>query len=263
MKKYITILVATLFLVSCENTNENLVQERGVAVAPIMSEPFPAAFIISDLTDSYVAFDLSLPEGTTIEKAAIEIAYNNKSVILKEITIPVSNLKITATEIFSALGISENDVTTNDTFFLYVLTTKDGKTTRSIAAISINVVCGFDETMTAGAYNFVSEDWDEAGAVTLEADPNDPYKIAIAGLIEAQGLSGNGNKVVLNINPNNYNVSGSKVVLANAGWGYTNVAFEPLAGTFNVCDGTYTVTFAISVDQGSFGNYIFVFTRPQ
>jgi hypothetical protein len=267
MKKYVMMVVAALFLGSCENTNEDLVQERGVAVTPIMSEPFPASFT-SDLENSYVVFDLSLPEGTSIDKAEIEVVYKDKKVILKAVTIPVAGLKITANELIAALGISEGDVEVGDVFYLYVLATKGGKATRSIAAMKITVFCAFDTDLTAGNYNFESADWDVEGTVTLEADPNDPYKITLVDYPEAEGLETvNGNRIVLNINPNTYGVSGSKVILAAdlGDWGlsnYTNYAYEAVSGSYDPCTGTYTVTFVISLDQGSYGSNVFVFTRP-
>ena len=79
MKKnclYILALAAAL-VAGCENTNENLVGERGKSVIPIMSEPSPA-FFTEDLDNSYVAFDLSLPEGATLEKAELKVAYRGQ-----------------------------------------------------------------------------------------------------------------------------------------------------------------------------------------
>ncbi|GHT20611.1 hypothetical protein FACS189429_8760 [Bacteroidia bacterium] len=268
MKKYIIIIAAILFLISC-NTNENLVQERGETVGLASFEAIPA-FFTEDLDNSYVAFDLeALPEGETIDKAEIEVTYGDKSAILREITLPATNVVITANEIIDALGINAGEVVVGDVFYLYILTTKNGKTTRSTAAMAIPVTCEFDTALSTGTYNFESSDWEISGSVVLEADPANPYKIYINGYPEAEGLTtGNGNRIELNINPNTFNISGPKVVLAAdlGEWGmadYTNYAYAPVAGTYSSCDGTYTVVFAITVDQGSFGNNVFVFTRPQ
>jgi len=269
MKKFVFVIIAALFVsIGCKDTNENLVQQRGKAVNVIMSEAVPSFFIDGDLENSFVGFDLSLPEGENVDKAELEVVFGNKSVILKSVQFPSPDMKITAMEMLQALGLSASNVKEGDTFYLYVLTTKNGITTRSTAALTINVTCGFDAELTAGRYTFEnSDDWGAPGMVTIEADPDDPYKIYIDGtpLVEVEELTGNGNKVELIINPNSFKVSGSKVILSDdtKEWGqpYTNVAFQPVSGTFNSCDGTFRVTFAISVDQGGFGPFAFTFKR--
>ena len=175
-------------------------------------------------------------------------------------------MKVTAGEVLTALNIPASDYNPGDVFNLYVLTTKNGKTTRSIAAFPIPVVCYFEPSMLVGKFDFESTDWDAAGSITMVADPGDPYKIYMDGYPEAEGLTtGNGNRIVLNINPNNFTVKGDKVVLASdlSEWGlpYHDYAYEAISGTYNACDDTYTVTFAITVAEGSFGNNVFVFKR--
>ena len=265
MKKYIYTIAAILLVsMSCENTNENMVQERGVAVVPIMSDPAPAYFT-DNIEASYVQFDLSLTQGETVEKASIEVSRGSKSAILKDITLPAKGLKVTASEVLSALSIPASDYHLGDVFNLYVLTTKNGKTTRSTAAFSITVVCYFDPSMLVGVFDWVSDDWEEDGTVTLAADPNDPYKIYITDYAQSEGLSGNGNQIVLNVNPNNFRVSGPKTIIADdlSEWGlpYHNYAYEPVAGTYSACNNAYTITFSITVSEGSFGNNVFIFTK--
>ena len=269
MKKYIFVMVAVLLgTISCEDTNENLVQERGKAVNVSMSEAVPSFFIDGDLENSFVAFDLSIPEGEKVDKAEMEVVFGNKKAILKGVQFPSSDMKVTATEIIQALGISPGDVKVDDTFYLYVLTTKNGMTTRSTAAMAINVTCEFDAKLTVGEYTFESASWGVSGKVTLEADPVDQYKIYFVGtpLAEADGLSsGTGNKIELIINPNSFKISGSKVIVADdvADWGdpYTNIAYQPASGSYSSCDGTFNVNFAISVDQGGFGTFGFTFKK--
>jgi hypothetical protein len=261
-------LLATVIFAGCENTNENPVQERGKAVGVIMSEPVPA-FFTSDIENSFVAFDLSLPEGETVDKSEIEVACADKKAILKSIDIPATNLKVTATEMIQALGISPADVEVGNTFYLYVLTTKNGLTTRSKAALAINVTCEFEPALSTGAYNFESSDWEVSGNVTLEADPDNPYRIFITDYPEAEGLTNvTGNRIELIINPNTFNVSGPAVILAEdlAEWGvptYRDYTYEPVSGTYNSCNGSYTVVFSITVSAGPFGNNRFIFTRAQ
>ena len=266
MKKYIYATAAMLLLsLSCEDTNENLVQERGTAVVPIMSDPAPAYFT-DNLGASYVQFDVSLPQGETVDKAAIEVARGNKSAILKEITLPVSRLKVTANEVLTALGISASDYNLGDIFSLCVVTTKNGKTTRSPAAFTIPVVCYFDPSMLVGVFDYVSDDWGEAGTITIVADPKDPYKVYLDGYPQSEGLEGNGNRIELNINPNNFKVTGPATILAAnlAEWGlpnYLNYTFTPVAGSYSACDDMYEITFFISVNVGNWGNNVFIFTR--
>ena len=261
MKKYIFALTAALCLLGCEDTNENLVQDRGGAVVPIMSDPSPAYFS-DDIESSYIQFDLSLATGETIDKAEIEVESGGKSAIVKAVSIPATGVTVTAREVLTALNISESDYNLGDVFNLYILTTKNGKTTRSIASVGIPVVCYFEPSMLVGNFDFVSYSWDEEGSVTIEADPDDPYKVFIHGLAEAQGLDGNGNGIELTMNPNNFSISGVKSVIADSGWGgYTNIAFQATTGTYSACDEVYTISFAISCDQGGFGTYVFYFTR--
>ena len=260
-------LLATVIFAGCENTNENPVQERGKAVGVIMSEPVPA-FFTSDIENSFVAFDLSLPEGESVDKSEIEVAYAGQKALLKSIDLPVANLRVTASEMVQALGLSPGNIKVGDTFYLYVLTTKNGLTTRSRAALAINVTCEFDTALTQGLYNFESSDWEVSGNVTLEADPSNPYRIILTDYPEAEGLNNvTGNRIELIINPNTFNVSGDQAILAaslaECGLTYTNYAYQPVSGTYNSCNGSYTVTFAITVDQGSFGNNRFTFTRAQ
>ena len=262
MKKYIYTIAAILLVsISCENTNENLVKERGVAVVPLMSDPAPAYFT-DNIDASYVQFDLSLTNGETVDKASIEVSRGSKSAILKDVTLPAKGLKVTATEVLSALGISASDYHLGDVFNLYVLTTKGGKTTRSVAAFSITVVCYFDPSMLVGDFDWESdEDWDETGSATIVADPNDPYKVYLDGIPQSEGLVSNGNKIVLNVNPNNFKVSGPKSTIAAEAWGYHDYTYEPVAGSYSACDEAYTITFSITVREGSFGNFKFVFKK--
>jgi len=267
MKKYIyAMLAAALLIIGCKDTNENLVQQRDTAVVPTMSKPSPAYFT-DNLDASYVQFDLSLPEGATIDKAEIEVVSGDKSAILKEVSIPVKGLRVTAAEVLKALNIPVSSYKTGDTFYLYVLTTKNGQTTRSTAAFVIPVMCYFDPSMLVGKFDWASDDWGEEGTVNLVADPANPYKIYIADYAQSEGLAGNGNRIELNVDPDNFKVSGPAVIISDdlSEWGlpYHNYAYQPVAGTYSACDDAYTITFAITVKEGSFGNNVFFFTRAK
>ncbi len=265
-KQYIfTLLVAFLIVFGgCEDTNENLVGSRGIAVVPEMSEANPA-FFTSDLENSYVAFTVNLPEGEAVDAAEVQITYEGKTVVIQEIESFPSDLNITATEVIAGLGISEADVEIGDSFLLHVVTTSAGVSTRSLAALLINVTCEFDPVLTGGSYHVVSADWEVEGDVTISVDPDDPFKLYIEDMAEMEGLVGNGNRLELNISPTSFKMSGPATVLsANlAPWGlsYTGYTYTPGVGLYNSCDGSFTMPFAISVDQGSFGTFNFTFTR--
>ena len=267
MKRIFFAIAALLLIgISCEDTNENLVQERGTYVVPKMSDPVPAYFT-DNIETSYVQFDLTLSQGETVDKASIEVVNRGVSAIVKDVTLPATGLRITASEVLSALKIPAANYKAGDAFFLYVLTTKNGVTTRSPAAFPIPVVCYFAPSMLVGDFSYYSNDWDEEGDVTIVADPNNPLKVYIYGMLESQGLvHTNGNPIEVNVNTNNFNVTGPKCVLAdNLGdWGmpsYTNHAYQAVAGTYSACDNMYRITFNITVDQGGWGNNVFFFTK--
>ena len=274
MKKYIFVLVAVLLTVSisCEDTNENLVQERGVAVVVEMSDVLPA-FFTENIEASYVQFDAALSQGDQIDKAEIEVIrirtvqgkeVQDKRGVVKTISLPETGFRVTASEIVTALNISASDFLAGDIFYLYLTTTKNGTLTRT-KGVSIPVVCFFDPSMLVGDFYYESTSWGEAGDVFLEADPDDPYKIYVDGIPESQGLTGNGNKLVFIFDPNNFNVSGPRVIFADslAEWDlpYTGHAYQPVSGKYDSCEKAYVITFAITVDQGGWGNFSFTFKK--
>jgi len=270
MKKYIFAIIAALILISCKDTNENLVQERGVYAVPVLSNVNPAIFL-PEMEDSYVSFDLSLPPGEKVDKVELEVVFGNKSAILKEVTVTETGVKVTVTptEIHRALNVPDGDYDLGNTYYLYVLTTQNGTLYRSTTRLTIPVLCPFEEEMLVGNFYFIDEDGDD-GYVTIEADPDNPYKVYITDMADAQGLTGNGNPIELTVNRNNYSVTGPKSIIAanTLEWDapYTNFAFEPVStadNVFNACDNSYTIVFELTVSQGSFGKYEFVFTKVE
>ncbi|MDR3327725.1 MAG: hypothetical protein LBT04_06340 [Prevotellaceae bacterium] len=146
--------------------------------------------------------------------------------------------------------------------------TNDNPLYNGYATCKVNVsrLCAFETDLATGDYDVVSEDWAFEGELNLEADPQDPYKIYVNGYPEAEDLTGNGNRIVLNINPEDFSITGTKVVLAGnlSEWGfpsYTNYYFQVVEGSYSPCDGTYNVIFLIGIDQGTWGNNAFTFTR--
>jgi len=128
-------------------------------------------------------------------------------------------------------------------------------------------LCEFVASTLVGTFNYESDDWDEEGSgLIFEADPDDPYKIYILGYPESEDLTSNGNRIELNIDPEDFTISGPKVIIADnlADWGlpgYTNYAFEPVSGEFDICNGTYTIIFNISTTQANFGGNEFIFSK--
>lgn len=265
MKQYkiLTFLLAfAMTMISCEDTNESLVGSRGLAIVPVISDINPA-FYTSNLASSYVAFTVDLEDGDTVDSAEIQVSFNGQTAVLQSIESFPLTVTIPALDAIAALGISESDVEIDDYFLYHVVTTKDGKSTRSQAALKVFVTCEFDPILTEGSYHVVSEAWEVEGDVTFTADPTDPYKIGVSGLFEMEGGAPNNNILYLNINPSNFSVTHEKTILGpTAPWGaYTDYAYGPVSGLYKSCTGDFEMTFAITVGAGSFGNYAFTFTK--
>jgi hypothetical protein len=129
--------------------------------------------------------------------------------------------------------------------------------------VTYSIVCPYDQAMAVGSYYTECSDWAVAGNITITADPDDPYTVYVAGLETIDGLDEDLGPLVMHIDPATYVVTADKTVLASlVTWGapYHNIAYEG-TGTFDSCTGSYLMTFEITVDEGSFGNYVFPFTR--
>ncbi|RUT78631.1 hypothetical protein [Ancylomarina longa] len=265
MKKYkilSVIIILGLFFGACDDTNENLVGSRGLAIIPVVTDVNPA-FYTSDLANSYVEFVVDLPEGESVDAAEVQVTYKGKNAVVQEISSFPVTITLQALDVIQALGISENDVKVNDSFLFHVVTTANGISSRSTAALNVFVTCEFDPALSVGSYHVVSDDWEVAGDVTFTADPSDPFKIFVAGIFEMEGGAPNNNLLELNIDPNSFKVNVVKSVLgSSAPWGsYTNYYYGPGGGLYKSCDGSFEMQFKITVDEGSFGTYNFLFTR--
>lgn len=268
MKKIKVLAILFTFSIimgACDSTYETLVGERGENVMPVITDINPAIFN-EDLANSSIAFTVSLPEGELVDAAAVEITLDDKTVVFETISTFPASITINAVDAINALGVNIDNVTTSSVFFVYVTTEKNGRKTRSkTASLKVPVVCAFDAALAFGSYHEVSGGWQVEGDVTLVADPADPYTIHIQGMQAVEGLTGNGNEVVISIDPSNFAVTGGATVLADdlSEWelSYTNYTFELLSGVYNSCDGSYVLVFDIYVDQGGWGSYSFTFTR--
>ncbi len=257
--------------VACENTNDNPVKQRGENVVPNIS--FSSSVFTTDLDASYIEFVVSLNDDEKVDKASIEMLYNgDNSVIMQEINSFPANIKIDAIDVIDKMGLIKDSISTSDVFSMYVLTTKNGKTTRSIASTNVKIVCAFDADLTQGGYVAVSEDWEAEGNVVLRADEANPYKIYVEGLNDLDGVSGL-DEVFFEIDPTTYSITNNNnefVMSADLGedWGddyagYTNYSYQLVSGSYNSCDGSYTIIFDIYCDLGGWGKYEFVFTPEE
>jgi hypothetical protein len=273
MKKmylYSSLILALAFLWSGCDTNENLVQQRGVAVVPAL-EASPA-FFTDDFDNSSIQFNASIPTEKQVESAELRVGFGGRSARVQTITSFPLEVNLTAREAMNALGLTDNDVdvVTNNTFTFYILTTSNGITTYSRAAtVRALVTCEFNPELTEGHFRIVSGAWGMDAFVTLAADPDNRYRILISGLFEAEGGEPNDNVVVLNINPASFEVSGPRSTLGGyapfatpanqAAWGAYH--WTPTSGVFRTCTGVFEITVSVTVDAGGFGSFPFVLTR--
>jgi hypothetical protein len=132
---------------------------------------------------------------------------------------------------------------------------------------SINVVytvaCPLNPDWMVGSYHAVCADFGVDGNITITADAVDPYKLYVVGLETIDGSNEDKGPLVMHLNPLTYDVIADKTVIASlTGWGppYHNIAYAG-KGTYDTCTGKYTMTFTITVTEGSFGDFVFDITR--
>jgi hypothetical protein len=132
--------------------------------------------------------------------------------------------------------------------------------------VTYPVVCGYEPALAVGSYHSKSpaSDWNSEGDITITVDATDNTKVYVVGLEEMEGLVEDVGPLVMHIDPLTFAVTADKSVLVSdvSDWGpYTNLAYQG-TGTYNSCNGTYTMKFKITVDQGTFINGAsFTFTR--
>ena len=266
---FISSLILTLFALKGCDTNENLVQQRGVAVVPALTAS--PAFFTDNFDNSSIRFNATIPTGELVEAAELRVLFGSKSARIQTITSFPLAVDLTAREVMNILGLTDNDVDveTNNTFIFYILTTANGVTTYSrTASVRALVTCEFDPELTVGHYRIVSGAWGMDAFVTLAADPDDRYRILVSGLFEAEGGTPNDNVLVLNINPASFEVTGPRSTLGDyapfatpanqAAWGAYH--WTPTSGIFRSCTGVFEITVSITVNAGGFGSFSFVLT---
>jgi hypothetical protein len=261
MKKLYTlgsVVMLIMIFFGCEEVKDPAGQ-RNIGIVPLISD-VSGIFINGDPASS-VQFKVDLSAGMTVEKGEIEVSRqgNFERVKIKELSSFPSTVTFALGEIADKLG----NISRGDVISLEVLTSNNGITTRSNAALALIVYCEYTPALAVGSYHSVSppSDWSTEGDIVITADPNDPYTVNVKGLETIDGNIEDKGKLVMHIDPANFQVTADKTVLASESyWGDTNIAYEG-TGTFNSCSGTYSMSFDISSDQGDYGAFLFTFTR--
>ncbi len=239
--------------------------ERGVAVIPAITDLNPGVFDSKDLENSYIEFVIRAPEGTDPEKVTVVASYrdNFERVTITEAASFPATVRIQANDAIDKLGLQTDEIENGDIFTFELLTQANGKTTRSVAALSVPVACGYDVSLATGSYHCVSPDWGSDGTITLTADEDDPYKIYVSGLEEIEGLVEDLGPLAIHIDPATYNVNAPLKAISSDAWGFGAISYQG-TGVYSSCDGNYTMYFEIILaDLGSVGQYSFTFTRNQ
>jgi hypothetical protein len=252
-------LAITLIMIffGCEEAKDPA-GKRNVGIVPLVTDV--TGMYIGGEPSSSMHFKVDLQSGATVENAHIVVSSgdNFQRVKIADITSFPSEFTFTLGDITEKIGeINEGEV-----IYIEVVTTKDGMTTHSNAALAEIVFCSYDVNMAIGSYHSVSSpsEWNSEGDIALRADPVDPSTIYVTGLETIDGLDEDQGPLVMHIDPVTFAVIADKTVLASIAWGDSNIAYEG-TGLYNSCSGLYEMNFTISVDQGEYGTFAFTFTR--
>ncbi len=264
MKKYkIFGLIASMVLAfsACETDVEDPAGLRGEAVIPEITDLRPAVFDSKDMENTFVQFTVEVDD-PAVSEAIIVASYQgdmSRTEITRISSFPAT-VKLELTEVASKLGLQLSNLGLGDIFTFEILTVQNGNTYRSSASFNSAIVCAYNPDLVTGSYHAFSGGWPMDGNVTITADPEDPYTLYVSGLAEYDGLTEDQGPLKMVVNPDNFDVTAVKTVLASDAWGYTNYSYAG-SGKLNTCDGTFNMLFNITVDQGSFGSYDFVLTK--
>ena len=256
---FMAIVMVAFTFSSCETDVVDPAGERGAGIIPSIENLDPAVFDVMDPENTFIQFDVNA-EGVDEVKIVVSFNGNKKRVEIDKLTTFPKNIKIFMRDAAEKLGVALADVSAGDAFNFELVTVQGSNSYRSSASFNAAVVCAYDVNMVTGTYNAVSDDWGVDGTVTITADPADEYKLYVAGLIELDGLPEDKGPLVMIVNPKNFAIDAPRTVLASDFFGYTNVAYEGF-GELNTCTGKYQMNFTITVDQGSFGQFPFTFTK--
>ena len=244
-----------IILFGCEEAKDPAGQ-RNVGIVPLLTDV--NGMFISGEPSSSMQFKVDLQSGATVENAHIVVSSgdNFQRVKIADITSFPSDFTFTLGDITEKLGeINEGEI-----IYIEVVTTKDGLTTRSNAALAEIVFCQYNVDLATGSYHSLSTDWNSEGDISIKADAADQFTIYVTGLVAIEGQNEDQGPLVMHIDPATFEVIADKTVLASVAWGETNFAYEG-SGSYNSCTGLYEMLFNISTDQYDYGTFNFTFTR--
>jgi len=251
----LTIILVIIFF-GCEEVKDPAGQ-RNIGVVPMLSNV--SGILIGGESSSFIQFTVGLASGTTVDDGEIEVSMqdNFERVKIADLTSFPSTFNFTLGQIAEKLG----EINAGDIIYIEVVTTKNGISTRSNAALSLIVFCEYDKALAAGSYHSISTDWASEGDILITSDPVDQYTVYVSGLETIEGVNEDQGPLVMHIDPVTFVVTADKTVLASeTWWGDTNIAYEG-TGLFNSCTGKYSMNFHITVDGGDYGINAFTFTR--
>lgn len=296
----IMLLVGVIILNGCE-TDENgpmpdSFEEAAVAYM-VLDQTSSGLVNLNDLNAFNFVGTIDVLYDPSFDKLTLMVAYNgdyaNPGVLIDDITSTPYDFSVTINDVVNAVSQlnSADDIEISDYFTFYVNVTKNGKEypvytmvgdkairtigsglitsvqefedANAVTDVRIDVPCGYDVEGVTGNYIGSSAGWAVNGPITITPDPNDPFVVYVSGLATIDGLEEDLGPLKMIIDPNSYNVTAEKTVLASlVTWGapYHNIAYQG-SGRLNTCNGTYQMTFSITVDEGSFGSYAFTFTK--
>ena len=171
------IVVFGLFFGACDDTNDNLVVQRGVAVSPIIESITSSFFELSDLDNAFVEFKVTAEFPTEVSKIFVKVGYNDNTAILPPYTsIPVT-VKLTVSEVAAVLGVNINDLELGDVFsFQLLVENVDGITTYSNVVLNATVACA---SSLDGAYTCVANGSSTDDGPTPDENPAVNYTTTI------------------------------------------------------------------------------------
>jgi hypothetical protein len=286
----ITLIIGVIFLNGCEtDTNgpmPDTFEEAGVAYM-VLDESSSGLINLNDLDAFNFTGTIDVLFDPAYDKLSLMVAYNgdhdNAAVLVDDIASTPHDFSVSMNDLISAVTAigSAEDIEIGDYFVFYVNVTIGGKVypvykmvsgkavkvigsgvLSSLAGLEgseartdvrIDVPCGYDVEKVTGDYIAYSGPWLVEGPVTITADPDDPFVVNVSGLAALDGLVEDEGPLQMNIDPNSYNVSVPKQVLATDAWGvYHDFSYQG-SGRLNTCDGVYTMDFVITVREGTFG----------
>ena len=289
--KYFLILVGlTVFLFSsCEDEDAIKLPEITKGAIPYFAKVEPSDQNIDVLNKGLFLTKYSIQfgeeEGNDLVQSATLVASYNGGTPTEfpgKISSFPTEFEISTDDILNSFGITLDDINKGDQMIFGVnLLMKDGQvlpafsatgnfgysptlraTERNNIYFTVNVVCAYDPAFVTGSYNAKDDRWDIDADITIDIDPNDPYRVWVTGLAAANGLTGDKEPLEMIIDPNTFEVSVKKQAIASdvPPTTYKDFSYEG-TGMLNTCNGTYQMNFKISVNVGSYGDFIYTFTK--